>query len=53
MNTLRLDPSRFNIDNKGNITRRRGATAPTKSDFECPYLSERDVAEWVRVQHDA
>jgi len=53
VNTLRLDPSLFNIDNKGNITRRRGAPALTKSDFECPYLSERDVAEWVRVQHDA
>jgi len=53
VNTLRLDPSRFNIDNKGNITRRRGAPALTKSDFECTYLSEKDVAEWVRVQHDA
>jgi len=53
VNTLRLDPSRFNIDNKGNITRRRGAPALTKSDFECSYLSEKDVAEWVRVQHDA
>jgi len=53
VNTLRLDPSRFNIDNKGNITRRRGAPALIKSDFECSYLSERDVAEWVRVQHDA
>jgi len=53
VNTLRLDPSRFKIDNKGNVPRRRGALALTKSDFECSYLSERDVAEWVRVQHDA
>jgi len=53
VNTLRLDPSRFSIDTKGNITRRRGAPALTRSDFECPCLSERGVAEWVRVQHDA
>jgi len=53
MNTLRLDLSRFNLDNKGNITRRRGAPALTKSDFECPYLSERDGAKWVSAQHDA
>jgi len=34
VNTLRLDPSRFNIDNKGTITRHRGTPALTKSNFE-------------------
>jgi len=53
VNTLRLDPSRFNTEDHGKITRRRGAPALTKSDFECPYLWERDVAEWVPVQHHA
>jgi len=53
VNTMRLDLSRFSIDNHGSITRRQGAADLINSDFECSYLSEKDVAEWVPVQHDA